>query len=270
MTEYSKIICKDAISYSNLPDLDYSLNPYLGCEHGCIYCYSPSVFRNREMAKSWGKFIKAKINIAEVLPNQLKKISKGVVGISTVTDPYQPLESKLQLTRKCIVILREHNFQISIQTKSDLVLRDKDLIKPEGFDVGVTIITLDNDLAKQLGPRASSPESLIQVLDEFFDRGVDTWLFFGPIIPEINDDEENILKLIKVAKKTKTKLIYDKLNLKNWVLDAMEEFLEKERPGLKYRLPSLLKKNSEYWHKLKGKITALCSKESVFCKPAFY
>ncbi|MCP8311552.1 MAG: radical SAM protein [Candidatus Methylarchaceae archaeon HK02M1] len=269
MIKYSYITCKEALSHSRLLGLDYSLNPYFGCEHGCIYCYSPSVFRNEKIARNWGNFVKAKINIVDVLSKQLKKIPKGVVGISTVTDPYQPLEAKLQLTRKCIEVLSANNFPISIQTKSDLVLRDKDLIKPERFDIGVTIITLDNDLSKKLGSKTYSPESLIQVLEEFSDKGVDTWIFLGPIIPEINDDEENISQLVDIAKRTKSEIIYDKLNLKPWILDSMEKFLENERFGLKDRLPFLITKNSEYWRTFRARIEALCLREGVQCKPAF-
>ncbi|MCP8307206.1 MAG: radical SAM protein [archaeon] len=269
MINYSYITCKNAISCTKLPDLNYSLNPYFGCEHGCIYCYSPSVFRDEKIAKNWGKFVKAKINIVEALSTQLKSLKKGKVGISTVTDPYQPLEAKLQLTRKCIELLSTHNFPISIQTKSPLVLRDRDLIKPRGFDVGVTITTLDDDLARKLEPRAPSPRSLIQVIEEFYDKGVNTWIFLGPIIPEINDDDDSILQIIDLAKKTKSEIIYDKLNLRPWVLDSMASFLEKERTGLEDHLPSLVTKNSEYWCRLKAKIEDTCLSRGVRCKPAF-
>lgn len=227
MIDYSYITCKNAISCTKLPDLDYSLNPYFGCEHGCIYCYSPSVFRDEKIAKNWGKFVKAKMNIVEALSDQLKNLKKGKVGISTVTDPYQPLEAKLKLTRKCIELLSTHGFPISIQTKSPLVLRDRDLIKSKGFDVGFTITTLDEDLARKLQPRAPPPSSLIHVMEEFCDRGINTWIFLGPIIHEINDDDDSILQIIDLAKKTKSEIIYDKLNLRPWVLDSMASFFRK-------------------------------------------
>jgi len=269
LVDYSYITCKNAISCTNLPGLNYSLNPYFGCEHGCIYCYSPSVFRDDKVAKNWGRFVKAKINVVEALSNQLKKLPKGIVGISTVTDPYQPLEANLQLTRRCIELLSTYKFPISIQTKSPLILRDKDLIKPERFDVGVTITTLDDDLARKLEPKAPSPSSRVQVIEEFYDRGVNTWIFLGPIIPEINDDDDKILQLIDLAKKTKSELICDKLNLRPWVLESMFSFLEKEKPGLKDRLPSLVKKKSEYWRVLKEKIKDMCLREGVRCRSAF-
>lgn len=266
---YSYITCKSAISHSNLPGLDYSLNPYFGCEHGCIYCYSPSVFYDDKVAKDWGRFVKAKINIVEILSNQLKRLPKGTVGISTVTDPYQPLEAKLQLTRKCIELLSTYKFPVSIQTKSPLILRDKDLIKSERFEVGFTITTLNDDLAKKLQPRAPLPSSLVQIIEEFSNEGINTWIFLGPIIPKINDDEDNLLQIIDLAKKTKSEIIYDKLNLRPWILDSMASFLDKERPGLRDSLPSLTAKNSDYWHELKVKLKNACLKRGVLCKAAF-
>lgn len=267
--EYSYVKCKNAISPTTLPGLRYSLNPYFGCEHGCIYCYSPSVFRDEKVAKAWGSFVKAKVNITDALSAQLKKLAKGTVGVSTVTDPYQPLEAKLRLTRACLEVLSKHGFPVSIQTKSALVLRDRDLIKPQGFDVGVTITTLNRDLARRMEPRASSPDALAQVAEEFSLRGIKTWIFLGPIIPEVSDGEGDITQVIDVARRTKSKIIYDKLNIKPWVLESMSTFLDEMKPGLKERLPRLVGKNSEYWHRLRSRIEPLCKDQGVRCEPAF-
>jgi DNA repair photolyase len=269
MMDYSYMTCKYAVSRTKLPGLSYSLNPYFGCEHGCIYCYVPSVFHNDKIAKNWGRFVKAKINIVDALSNQLKKIPKGIVGISTVTDPYQPIEARLQLTRKCIEVLLTYDFPISIQTKSPLVFRDSDIIKPRRVDLGVTITTLDKELCRTLEPRAPLPDSLIQVLEDLSNKGVSTWIFFGPIIPKVNDDEDEILRMVHLAKRTKSELIYDRLNLRRWVLDSMSLFLEKERPGLKGILSSLVADNSGYWKALRARIETICSREGVHCKPAF-
>jgi len=269
MIEYSSVSCKTALSLSKLPGLKYSLNPYMGCEHGCIYCYSRAIFRDREMAVNWGKFVNAKQNIAEILSNEIKRKPRGVVGVSTVTDPYQPMESKMQLTRKCLEILAKHNFPTSIQTKSILVLRDIDIIKPKKFDVGVTITTMDRDLAMKLEPRASPPDARAHVLEELAPRGFETWIFLGPIIPEINDSKESIAQVIEVAKKTKSKLMYDKLNLKQWVLESMTPFLEQEKRGLIQRLPAILSAKSDYWRKISSMVEALCKERSVLCEPAF-
>jgi len=269
MIEYSSVSCKTALSLSKLPGLKYSLNPYMGCEHGCIYCYSRAIFRNREIAMNWGKFVKSKQNIVEILSNEIKRKPRGVVGVSTVTDPYQPMESKMQLTRKCLEILANNNFTTSIQTKSILVLRDIDIMKPKKFDVGVTITTMDRDLARKLEPRASPPDARAHVLEELAPRGFETWVFLGPIIPEINDNKESIAQVIEVVKKTNSKLMYDRLNLKQWVLESMTPFLELEKPGLARRLPAILSTKSDYWNKISSMIEDLCKERSVLCEPAF-
>jgi DNA repair photolyase len=218
---------------------------------------------------NWGKVIRAKVNVAEVLKLEVKKKKKGVVGVSTVCDPYMPLEAELGLTRKCLEILSLNEFCVSIQTKSDLVLRDKDLITPQGFDVGVTLTTMDAELARKLEPGASTPEARTKVLEEFSSRGVKTWIFLGPIIPEINDDEKNLKQIIEVARRTKSELIYDKLNLKVGVLDKLSPVLERIQHGLTKRLPDLLSKNSDWWRKTRADVESICEKLEVKCAPAF-
>jgi len=265
MTEYSSMNCKTALSLSKLPGLRYSLNPYLGCEHGCLYCYSPAVLRDEWMGMNWGKFVRVKENIVEVLKREVRKKPKGTVGVSTVTDPYQPLEAKLELTRKCIEVLAQHDFPVSIQTKSSLVLRDADVIVPKKFDVGVTITTMNRELARHLEPGASAPEARARVLEEFEKRGVETWLFLGPIIPELNDNEESLRHVIEVAAQTRSKVIYDRLNLKRWVLERLEPLLELEKLDL--RLPELV--NAESWRRTCEKIESICGDLGVKCEPAF-
>jgi len=263
------ITCKTALSLSKLPGLKYSLNPYVGCEHGCVYCYSPSVLRNPQFASNWGNFVKVKQNLPEVLALELKRKPRGVVGVSTITDPYQPVESNLGLTRKCLELLSKHRFPVSVQTKSALVLRDVDLIKPKGFDVGVTIPTMDRDLAEKIEPKASPPDARANVLEEFASRGVETWLFFGPIIPELNDSVENIRRVVEVAKKTGSRLIYDKLNLKRWVLERIAPVVNLERPGLSERVPAQISQSGKHWPKISEQVKSTCKEFGVRCEPAF-
>jgi DNA repair photolyase len=269
MVEYSFITCRTALSPSRLPGLRYSLNPYTGCEHGCLYCYSRSVFRDRQLAKDWGKFVRTKNNVSEVLARELKHKPKGTIGLSTVTDPYQPLESKTKLTRKCLEILSAHDFPVSIQTKSDLVLRDVDLIRPGKCDVGVTITTMDRELARKIEPTAPSPDARARVLEEFSSKGVQTWIFLGPIIPEINDSKQSLEEIIEVAEKTGSKILYDKLNLRPWVLESVKPFIERERPGLAERLPKLLNPKSDWWRETSETVKKLCAERSVRCELAF-
>ena len=246
-----------------MPGLDYSLNPYFGCEHGCIYCYSRSIFLNKELALKWGTFVKARTNMPDVLSKELPKKSPGVVGISTVTDPYQPLEARLQITRRCLEALSESPFTISIQTKSSLILRDLDLIKPTRFEVGITISTLNPSLAAEIEPKASPPDARAQVVEECSKRGIKTWIFLGPIIPEVNDRSEDISEIVKVAKKTGSYIIYDKLNLRKWVFEVLKPFFDGYKPDVHPQLKSLLRNSSEYWQRKAALIEDICAQNGV-------
>ncbi len=266
--KYSSVTCKTALSPSRLPGLKYSLNPYIGCQHSCGYCYSPSILHNPQLALDWGKFVRAKHNIAEVLAQEIKRKPKGIVGVSTVTDPYQPLEAKMELTRRCLEVLSKSYFLVSIQTKSSLVARDADLIVPKKFDLGVTITTMDPRLSSRLEPNAPPPDARAQVLEEFSGRGVETWVFLGPIIPEINDDEDSLKRIIRVAASTKSKVIYDKLNLKEYVMERLKPELEKEKPSLVDRLPGIIREG-KFWQNTDSKIKSLCRELGVNCETAF-
>jgi DNA repair photolyase len=267
--EYGFTRCRTALSASRLPGLDYSLNPYFGCEHGCLYCYSGSVFRDEKIARSWGTFVKAKTNIAELLARELKAKRPGTIGLSTVTDPYQPYESKLELTRNCLKMLAGHHFKVSIQTKSSLALRDLDIVTGPRFEVGVTITTMDRDLARRLEPKASPPEERQQVIESYSQKKVETWIFLGPIIPYVNDQPENIEKIIHIAEATDSRLLFDKLNLRPWVLEKLTPFLARETPQAPNVMTSLLAEKSEYWRTVSERIRSLCRDHDVRCEPAF-
>ena len=119
-----KIEAKTALSPSNLPGLDLTLNPYRGCEHNCVYCYAPYLFR---MARDeWSK-VGAKLDLPRLIAKEALK-KPGVIGLSTATDPYQPIEAELGLTRRCLQELVKAKAKVSVLTKSDLVLRDVDLL----------------------------------------------------------------------------------------------------------------------------------------------
>jgi DNA repair photolyase len=259
--------CRSALSRSSLPGLRYSLNPYVGCGHGCLYCYAPSTLGDEVLAKNWGRIVRAKENVVEVLGREVLSRERGTVGVSTVTDPYQPLEGKLELTRRCIGVLAAHGFPVSIQTKSSLVLRDIDLISPDGFDVGVTITTMDRELAGKIEPGASPPDARAQVLNEFSARGVKTWLFLGPVIPGVNDSEDCIRRVVEAAAKARSALVYDRLNLRRWVMDRLGTLLDREFGGRERVLSAL--SNGTWWRGVSSRILSACRELGVKCEAAF-
>ncbi|MDD1743210.1 MAG: radical SAM protein [Methanomassiliicoccales archaeon] len=177
--------CKRALSKSKLPGLDYALNPYVGCAHGCIYCYAPFLLnRPRE---TWRGPVGARITMPHLLRSEVSGLT-GTIGIGTVTDPYQPAEASLMLTRKCLEIVRGKGVRVSIHTKSQLVLRDLDILKRlHDPEVGVTLTTIDDDLARIFEPGAPRPADRLNALEGLVHAGINTYVLIGPIIPSVTD-----------------------------------------------------------------------------------
>ncbi len=262
---YHLMRCKSALSKSGLPGLDYALNPYRGCEHGCLYCYSPAILRDAELVERWGQDVWLKENVAEVLRAEVRRKRPGVVGVSTVCDPYQPIEKEVELTRRCLEVLRDSGFGVCIQTKSDLVLRDRDLIRGEKFEVGVTVTTLDADVVSKIEPRAPDPDARVQVLKEFKERNVETWLFLGPIIPGVNDSPEQIEEVLREAKSSGSYVMYDKLNVKTGVLERLERVFGAEEVA---KIKKILQ-TPEWWRSVKKEIERKSKVLGLKCESAF-
>jgi len=197
----NEIICKTALPASKLPGLNYALNPYMGCEHSCVYCYAPAVLKEK---RKWGSFVDVKRNLPNILAKELKKKKKGRVGIGTVTDAYQPAEKKYEITRRCLEILLKHDFPVCIQTKSSLVLRDIDIIKRFSVkEVGLTITTINDEERKKYEMCSSSVEERLNALRILGENNIHTWVFIGPVMPYIT--EKNIDKLIENIAKVRVK-----------------------------------------------------------------
>ena len=154
--------CTRALSPSGLPGLDYALNPYTGCEHGCIYCYAPGVTHTD--LGSW-RVVRVKRNIPERLARELPSV-EGVIGLGTVTDPYQYAERKFRLTQMCLEVLRARGRRVHIHTKSDLILRDIDILGDMDSRVGVTITNIDDRVSKMTEPGAPLPGARLSALRE--------------------------------------------------------------------------------------------------------
>ena len=183
-----EVTCKSALQPSGLRGLKYTINPYKGCSHGCVYCYSPFILREE---RPWGTFVDVRRNMPSVLAKELRdwdNAKEGTVGIGTVTDAYQPAEARFEVTRLCLEQLLKHDVPISIQTKSALIVRDLQLIKKfSKREVGMTITALDSGLARCMEPYASPYKDRIATLRAFSKEGVPTWTYIGPILPLITE-----------------------------------------------------------------------------------
>src|SRR4030042_2127762 len=163
---------------------DYVVNPYVGCQHSCVYCYARSMRRFTGHKEPWGEFVDVKINAPALLKHEIDKKQLGRVWVSGVCDPYQPLESKYGLTRKCLEILVECGWPITVQTKSPLVLRDLDLLKRgDKIEVGLSVTTADDRIRKLFEPCAPSIMERVEALEELHLAGISTFAMIAPMLP---------------------------------------------------------------------------------------
>lgn len=225
MVAIKEIEVKSILSKSGIPGIDYCINPYIGCAHGCNYCYATFMRKYTGHDERWGTFVDVKINAPEVLRRQLKGAKKGTVIISSVTDPYQPVEARYKITRQCLEVLLEYQFSVDILSKSSFVLGDIDLIKKfKDIEVGVTITTDDDTIKTLFEPEAPPIEARIDTLKMLYRNGIRTYAFIGPLLPmnpealseRIRPHVHSVLidKMNYISKSIK---IYNGMNLTQWL-----------------------------------------------------
>ncbi len=179
-----EIFSKTILTKTAISGFDYCINPYVGCGHGCRYCYASFMKRFTGHREPWGDFIDVKINAPHLLEKQLRKAKKGVVALSTVTDPYQPIERKYRLTRMCLETLLDHQYQVNLLTRSPLCLRDMDLFKRfKNIEVGLSITTHDEKTRKIFEPHSPPLDSRLKALRVLHNENIRTYAFIGPMLP---------------------------------------------------------------------------------------
>ena len=216
----------------------FGMNIYRGCSHGCIYCDSRS--RCYQFTHAF-EDIEVKQNAPELLEQALKsKRQKAMIGTGSMSDPYMHCEEELELTRKCLEIICRHGFCAAIQTKSDRILRDIDLLEEINRRakcvVQITLTTWDKRLCGILEPNVCNTQRRVEVLDEMRKRGIPTIVWLTPILPFINDTEENIKAILEACAQVKVKgiICFDMgLTLREGDREYYYAALDREFPGLK-------------------------------------
>jgi DNA repair photolyase len=190
MPKIKEKLCRTILSPSQLPGCDYVINPYVGCFHGCVWCYAKFMrsYTGHEK-ETWGSFVDAKINAPEVLIRDIKRLkNKPTIFLSSVCDPYQPIEAKYRLTRRCLETLSQFPFSVAILTQSKLVTRDIDLFRQfKEIEVGMSFITLDEKATRLFQPGAALPQERVVALKKLHQAGIKTYLHVGPILPYFTD-----------------------------------------------------------------------------------
>jgi len=261
-----EIHCKTALSSSLLPGLQYSLNPYKGCQHQCTYCYVPNVLKLKR--SEWGNFVDVKVNIPLVLSKELKIKKPGVVGISTVTDPYQPVEKKYTLTRYCLEQLLKYDFPVSIQTKSSLITRDIDILsKFSNAEILFSIATLDDTQRQLLEPNSSPLNKRLSALQECSQANIKTSVFFGPIYPSISIYE--LPRIIdSFIESGASKIWIDSLNLKPGILENIIQKTHHDK-NLSAAFSNKSFKYKQYYELLRKKILKIGKEKNIEIIDAF-
>ncbi|MBI0583758.1 MAG: radical SAM protein [Methanomassiliicoccus sp.] len=257
--------CSTALSPSRLPGLDLALNPYTRCGHDCTYCYAPYIMR--VSPSEWGGKVQAKVNIPKVLAKELPR-KKGVIGLGTVTDPYQPVERELRLTRRCLEEMVKVPTKVSVLTKSDLVVRDIDLLlRIEDAEVGITVNTTSDRAAAVFEACAPPPSRRLAALSALVASGVRTYVFLGPIIPSITDEDVGTL-VNAIATTGVRRIMVDRLNLRPGMRARMEAVLEQRAPDLllafRYDVGS-----PDFYGNAISAVRARCREQGITCQDAF-
>ena len=244
----NEIKSKTILSVSKV--FDYVINPYVGCQHGCSYCYARFMKRFSGHLEPWGLFADVKINAPELLRKEITKKKRGRVWISGLCDPYQPLEAKYELTRRCLEILAANEWPVTIQTRSPLVLRDLDILKgAKDLEAGLSITTADDKIRRLFEPYATSVEDRLDTLEELHLNGIRTYAMIAPVLPGAEALAEALVGKVD-------HIILDRMNYHyaDWIYR-------------KNKIDNTL--SDEYFRKVSDSITGVCKNSGITCEVVY-
>lgn len=238
------------ITQNDSPDIAFnqSINPYRGCEHGCVYCFArpTHAYMGLSPGLDFETRLFVKPDAARLLERELGRpgYKPEVIAIGTNTDPYQPIERRYRIMRDILAVLSEANHPVGIVTKNALVTRDIDLLAPMAerglAKVGISVTTLDRRLARTMEPRASTPSKRLEALRALSDAGIPTSVMFAPVIPGLNEPEmERVLDAAKAQGVSEAGYVL--LRLTQEVAGLFKEFLERDYPDRYTRVMSLIR-----------------------------
>ncbi|MBU1327414.1 radical SAM protein [Patescibacteria group bacterium] len=212
-------------------DFDYSVNPYIGCRFGCVYCYAS--FMGRFVGKKirdWGEYVYAKVNAPELLAKEITKLphrGKGkAICFSIVTDPYQGIEAKYKLTRKCLEVLIDYGYlgDVHILTKSDLLLRNIDIFRSlPNIQLGLTITSSEDKISRYFEKYAPPVSSRLKALRTLNKQGFHTYAFLGPLLPNVLGDAQALEGLFEAVAQTGNKTVFvEYLNAGRYIVERLK------------------------------------------------
>ncbi|MFX1313130.1 MAG: radical SAM protein [Promethearchaeota archaeon] len=256
---------KNIIVKSNIPSIDYVINPYVGCQHGCIYCYAEFMIRfMNHKGDKWGQFLDIKqFDLKKINP---QKYNDKRLLLSSVTDPYLPLELKYKNTRKILEKLLGTTAHISILTKSKFVVRDIDLFKRfDNLEVGISVSTLDTEFSKVIEPGASRPYERLEALREIHNNKIKTYTFISPFFPKITNYKDIIVK----TRDYTDSYMFENLNFRPHNIPRIFKIIKEKYPKL---LPIYKKfrNDQSQWDIIESEIDTFCKNLNLEYKIEFH
>ena len=196
---YREVEVKSALNAVKGMPFDWSLNPWLGCAHKCVYCFARAYharYREKNVGTDFDSNVEVRVNIANVLRNELHRRREGSLAIGTATDPYQPIEGKYQLTRRCLEALVDYPMPTSIVTKGPLVVRDIDVLRKLDQKTELTVFfsvpCVDDEVVRKTDPGTAPPRQRLRALRMLREAGIDAAVLCMPVLPGISDSEESL------------------------------------------------------------------------------
>jgi DNA repair photolyase len=258
----NEIQAKTILTKSGLPGADWVINPYNGCLYSCMYCYAAQIARWKHPDEEWGTYLDIKVNAPEILAKELTKLEKkhgsknfGTIFFSSVTDPYVGMEPKYKLTNKCLQELADFEYagNISIQTKSPLVLEDISILKKlQDVSVGFTITSLNDTISQFLEVKAPPIQHRLDALKKLNKEGISTYAFIGPILPHFLHNKQILTTLLdKLEQLGVEEVWFEHINLTGGIKKRLYDYLEKENPNL---IPLFDSANTHEYRETLGKL----------------
>ncbi|MBD7912393.1 radical SAM protein [Clostridium cibarium] len=265
MINIKKVEVKQVNTKSKLPDSDYVINPYVGCPHGCIYCYAEFMKRFTGHGDEWGSFLDIKCCGKKI---NLKPMTNKTILLSSVTDAYNVYEGKYKVTRGILEQLVDVDARVEILTKSSLVLRDIDLFKKfKDIHIGISLNTLDDEFRRKIEPRASSVEQRVKAIKKLKEEKIKTYLFMSPMFPEIT----NYSEIIDFIGDDVDYYCFENLNLRGKYKKRVLDFIVEYKPELKEIYDDIyISGRNTYWNCIEENIVKKCKKDNLAYKIYFY
>jgi DNA repair photolyase len=272
MMHITAVQCRSILTRSKIPGIDFGINPYIGCAHKCQYCYAVFMKKFSGHTEPWGDFVDVKTNAPEVLGLQLQRMKKkAVINFGTVCDAYQPIETRYKITQRCLKALIPYRHAVSILTKSDLVMRDIDILEAlHDIEIGFTITTVDNSIKRIFEPRTPPASKIFKAIRLLAHRNIPVWVFVAPVLPGLTDHPAAIIELIRSSQDAGARYImFDTLNPYPKVWRNVKRLVSRHFPAAQDRMKCFEQDPRTQKSELKNIITRAALDHLIPCKIAF-